>query len=479
MIGFFLRIYHLGSQSLWLDEVVQINISEKPAATIIENIKASADNLPPFFHILLHYWLYFGKSEFAMRLLPSILGTASIYLFFLLGRLLFNKEIGLISALLISISSFHIWYSQEVRMYSLVILLSITSVIFFLKSIRENYYLAWSGYVLTTTLGLYTHPYIIFLIIFENSFMVLMWKKYQCVFKKLVLSQVVIGLFYLPWMFIYINLINNSAGFAQNIGIMVFPYTFFAFSVGFSVGPSIAELHLYHSISLCLPYLFELIPVTIIFGVIFIVGLQALVKDKEKAIFLLLHLGIPMLGSFLIVQHTNITYNVRYVCMSLPAYYLILASGISHVKRKGYRACFILLLILCSSFSLNNYYFNEKYAKEDYREVTKYIGTNAILNDVILITAPSLLVPFNYYYSGWLQRYSFMANQIFINSKISNKAKQELQKYRRVWLILGRLWESDPENLTKSYFDKNYRRIDSKKFSGLEVICYEKNIDLE
>ncbi|MEW6606648.1 MAG: hypothetical protein AB1414_04215 [bacterium] len=45
-------------------------------------------------------------------------------------------------------------------------------------------------------------------------------------------------------------------------------------------------------------------------------------------------------------------------------------------------------------------------------------------------------------------------------------------------MVLGRLWESDSENLTKSYFDKNYRRIDSKKFSGLEVICYEKNIDL-
>jgi hypothetical protein len=40
-------------------------------------------------------------------------------------------------------------------------------------------------------------------------------------------------------------------------------------------------------------------------------------------------------------------------------------------------------------------------------------------------------------------------------------------------LILGRIWESDTKSLIKKYFDKNYKKVDYKKFPGIEVICYQ------
>ncbi|MEW6606649.1 MAG: glycosyltransferase family 39 protein [bacterium] len=432
IIGFFLRIYKLGAQSLWIDEVITINTAQMTPMAIISAHKSATIIHPSLFYILVHYWSYLGKSEFVLRLLSVLLGTYTIYLFFLLGKLLFNKNVGALSALILSISPFHIWYSQEIRPYALMILLSIIVVLFFLKIIKQNYWVFYLGYILTTVVGFYIHFYIILEIIFINLFLILTWKQHKYLLLKWIPCQIIIVLLYLPWVFVLLHAVEVRPCL-RDIGLMVFPYTFFAFSAGFSLGPSIAELHVYNSIYQFLPYLWILVLFTIIFVIIFIIGLISLGEDKERLIFLLLYIGIPILGAFLISQYSNnVTYNVRYVCMSLPAYYLILAKGIYSIKRKGYMISLILLVILCNSFSLNNYYFNEKYAKEDSRSVTKYIETNAISNDVILITSPSLMVPFNYYYSGCLQKYSFTANQIFINSKTSKKAKQQLQKYRRI-----------------------------------------------
>jgi mannosyltransferase len=61
IIGLFLRVYHLGTQSLWYDEAWSVWISKLAAPQMVQ--ATAADVHPPFYYFLLHYWMIvFGTS---------------------------------------------------------------------------------------------------------------------------------------------------------------------------------------------------------------------------------------------------------------------------------------------------------------------------------------------------------------------------------------------------------------------------------
>jgi uncharacterized membrane protein len=83
---------------------------------IVENSAQSVH--PPLYYVILHYWInLFGDTEFSTRFLSVIFGLFSIFMIYKVGTLLFNKNVGMLSSLLLALSVFHIQYSQEVRMY--------------------------------------------------------------------------------------------------------------------------------------------------------------------------------------------------------------------------------------------------------------------------------------------------------------------------------------------------------------------------
>lgn len=118
-LGLTLRLISL-NQSFWLDEAAQAVLSRTP----ILNVQYAADFQPPFFYVFSHMWMMFGQSEWFLRLPSVFFGIATIYVTYLLGRELFSKRTGLLAAFLLAIAPFHIYYSQEFRMYSLFTLVT-------------------------------------------------------------------------------------------------------------------------------------------------------------------------------------------------------------------------------------------------------------------------------------------------------------------------------------------------------------------
>ncbi|MCD6289621.1 MAG: glycosyltransferase family 39 protein, partial [Anaerolineae bacterium] len=116
--GFALRLYQLGAQSLWYDETVSAFLaSESPARLIAHTAR---DIHPPLYYLLLHLWsLAAGDSEFALAFFSVFWGTLLIPITYRLARLLADEATGLLAAFLVAISPFNVWYSQEVRMYTM------------------------------------------------------------------------------------------------------------------------------------------------------------------------------------------------------------------------------------------------------------------------------------------------------------------------------------------------------------------------
>jgi len=77
------------------------------------------DSHPAGVQVFLFYWVkLFGWNELWLKLPSALMGVASVYLVYVVGRQWFNKNVGLISAAFLAVSELFVFYSQLIRPYS-------------------------------------------------------------------------------------------------------------------------------------------------------------------------------------------------------------------------------------------------------------------------------------------------------------------------------------------------------------------------
>ena len=119
ILGLIMRLI-LSTQSFWLDEGASLMAARISFTEFFEYLKA--DFHPPLYYLFLKLWHPLaGNTEWLIRLPDILIGTASIYLVYLLGKSIFgkNSKIPLLMAIFLTLNPFHIYYTQELRMYNL------------------------------------------------------------------------------------------------------------------------------------------------------------------------------------------------------------------------------------------------------------------------------------------------------------------------------------------------------------------------
>ena len=204
LLGGGLRLLRLGWQPLWWDEGYSVYFATEPLAAMLR--LTAADIHPPLYYALLHLWLTaFGSvGPIVLRAFSVLIGFLSLPLFWWLARALYpdRPRAALLGLLLLALSPIHIFYSQEVRMYGLEMLLGMASSGFFWLLIaraprRPGW---WLGYLLATTALLYTEYYAALL-----PFSHCVWAvwRYRRTLRRLLPFTAVWGgvaLAYLPWL---------------------------------------------------------------------------------------------------------------------------------------------------------------------------------------------------------------------------------------------------------------------------------------
>ena len=123
-LGTFLRLYQLGMKSYWLDENDSIRIATLPLRSLLYTL--FIPDRAPLYYLLAHGWITIaGTTEALMRLPSALAGIAALPLFFLVGRTLFDRTVGLLAAALLAVSEFAIHQAQEARYYSFVLLFTL------------------------------------------------------------------------------------------------------------------------------------------------------------------------------------------------------------------------------------------------------------------------------------------------------------------------------------------------------------------
>jgi uncharacterized membrane protein len=129
------RFYHLGYESLWLDEAITFARSSLDLEQLSDNAIKRYHN--PTYFILIRGAMLFGDSEFVLRFPSAISGILKTAVVCGIGTLVGGRRVGLLSALLIVLMPAQLRYDQEARMYGILGLtnsLVILSLVFCLKN---------------------------------------------------------------------------------------------------------------------------------------------------------------------------------------------------------------------------------------------------------------------------------------------------------------------------------------------------------
>ena len=392
-IAFLLRLYRIDFVSLRGDEAFTVNFVQRTWEGLWKGISTIEPN-PPLAYLPLRAWIaLFGDGEFETRFFSLIFGVLCIPLIYRLAREMFEysrgRVIGLIAAALIAINPYQIWHSQDVRNYTMWPALSLLGLVFFWRwwkteksEVRgqgsEKNYLDLTLYVLFTLGSLYTHYYDTFILAALNAFVFLFaildkrWKTLA----RWVGAQIVLVLFYAPWVLFGTDRITNYGEASAQSGIPlsdIFTSTIAAFFTGDTV-PNNLKLYAW-------------LPLTIAL----VLSLIYLARQNHRtAIFFLLWIVVPVLAIY-IVSIGRPLFLERYLNGIAPAFYLAFAIGIYAISKtqSAIRNTMFLtisaIVILVFGYSLNNYYFDPAYAKApNWRDLVKYIVDNRQPSDIVV-----------------------------------------------------------------------------------------------
>jgi uncharacterized membrane protein len=397
-IGAALRLYRLDAQSLWQDEGLQYYVASADSiSAVIERTRGRTWH-PPLSFVVNHLFLRAGSSDVLLRLPSVLFGIGSLPVFYLLLKRLASEQTAMFSVLLLAISPFHVWYSQEGRMYAQLVFLSLLGALIFLRAVEAAQWHWWFLYAVVVVVGMYTHVLMAFGVIANIIWLVLYHPRRLL---PLTASGILVSVLFLPWVYSFPmvqNFIYNTSGprivagsTSSGFSWAVLPYTFFVYCSGFSLGPSVAELHENRSVAFIMDFFPLLASVGLIAGTLGVVGIWALYKygGTKCLVFCTLGLVVSVGGAVFFSLLPRGLFNVRYAIAGFPYFCAFMGGALTFLFRKNEIVGFVAVLALTSIFgaALVNHFSNPRYAKEDIRSAVA-AWNSAGRHEYLLSVAP-------------------------------------------------------------------------------------------
>jgi uncharacterized membrane protein len=424
MLGAVLRLWQLDAQSLWLDEAFTARIAPLDVTGIINAIRSDLDT-PPLHPLLVHAFLLLGSSDFVLRLPSALAGILCIPLMYAVARRLLGTLTGLLAASMMALSPFAIYYSQEARMYALLLLFTLLAWYCLLRALspispcdidhQENPQGKtanaaeargwrgssarrwWLGFTLASALGIYTHFFgfllLGLLVIYAGVRLTVQWltgRRTDALRNAgyLALSLLAVFILYLPWLpvlfsFMRENYSANPYGqrWQANLRLSVVTNVITLMLGGFMAHPVVRWVT----------------------RALFAIGLLSMLRRRPLgALFVAMSVSLP----FALIMILNPGHFVaeRYFIFMLPMLILGMAEGLcaliaiawALVARCGRRAQTIaqaltpgaalaafLVIILLSASGLERYYSEP--ARPAWRPLARYVARAASPDDLIVV----------------------------------------------------------------------------------------------
>jgi uncharacterized membrane protein len=460
IFGSVLRLYQIGRESLWFDELFPLWASRLPLRELLIEVPASGH--PPLYYLIGHLVFAISTNDIWIRMISLTAGIVTIPIMYLLGRELFSKKTGLWTASLAAASPILVWYSREATDYSLLIALSAVSILFLARSVNRGGAGNCAGYVIATMAALFTHYYAFFLIPAEIPFFFLVagdWRKF---FKSWLVSQAILFVLLIPW-FLYNQWASRWIAYNRPDPIVAIKGIFHGIPILF--GGRIPLNHGDLSIShVSLMYL--ALSLFMLAAFFMLTTFSPEFRKNfltKKTVALLIMIAILITGPVISQLMRDNFLSIRFYTPAATAFILLTGSFIGAARR--WSAAFIgtvlvATMIFLTSWTLSVYHF------DNWRDVIGTIADNSKQGDGIFCVPLSTCVmatdhylpveipisgggmeqsrtdeilfkPAGTLWSGYRNSEKYGKSEVLSGDALRNRIQSDLGGTKRVWLISG------------------------------------------
>jgi hypothetical protein len=280
----------------------------------------------------------FGRTAFIVRLPSCIAAICSIIVIYQIGKRYINPSVGLLSAFLLTLSPFHIWYAHEARVYSISILLVL--LIFLLYARIVTHKRGRTGdiliFIILSAVAFLSHYLALFVIL--PLFVHIMIKRTIYAKKIFLYGTPLACILIAPFIFIAFNQIKavKTTLWLTRPKPLYFIYTIGNLVFGYTLPPAILII-----CSLAILALFGYLVIRM--------------KKNSLCIVLSFCSIIPLILLYIISQKIPV-FLPRQLCVFSPFIILMLAWSILSLRTRILRIAIIILITLCSIVGIQRYH---------------------------------------------------------------------------------------------------------------------------
>ncbi len=462
LAAFALRVFTITTQSLWRDEVDALRFASAPWRDILHTIEEPGWNGPLYF-IFLRGWVELtGRSEFALRYFSLLFGVIAVALAWALGRRLSSWITALALAGLFTLSPYFIWYSQEAKMYTLVLALAVLAVYALHRALlgcstfrrRMGW---WAVVVVGTSLAIYCHILAALLIPVEMV-LALVWgprshRSGWWVGAGLAFAWLTFP--YLPALRWELPLVFKPA----QTGYAFYPFNQILFEMLNRFGTGVSGLV---RTTALWPFVLLLVA-GIVWG-------QAAWTDRA---LLLVWLLVPPLAIFLIsLNHPLFT--DRYLIWIGPAFYLLVAMGAMAIARLWKPLGVVAFAAIAGILLAGTYFQSAVQIKSDVRDATHYMEAHLAPDDLVIFQIPYMHYSFEYYDPHPMQwREGLYTNYGMSEADVDKQMRELIAGHQTVWLFASEMAMWDNRLLVYHWLESHGRQTDRADFTLVSVYRFQ------
>lgn len=482
-----LRFADLGGKSLWFDEALSI------ADSVSLSSRFGSGYHPPLFYYVLHAMIaLFGESPSVVRLVAAIPGALTIPALYLAARRMFGERAALVASILLTVSSLHVEYSQEVRMYALAtFFLTVATIAASHLFARDGELPARRQWVIAIlyTCGAYlamaTHYLAVFVVAAQALALIVCWPRTRAVVIKLAALQA-------PAL-VAAGVVVALAGYGRRIGVAA---EFFANRGGVNqtifsdVGQHL--LHLPQDLLLAILPGLNLkwlaiasyrLPAFIVFDVIAIVAFVVLARRNdipyERRVFALVTALVPLPVVSLMLGPEQL----RFFLVVAPFLALAIGAGLDGLRPAWAVWTATAVLVVTSGLAVW-WYYDPGMDKQPWRRVGEIVSQQSRAGDIVLINEPHLEIAFDRYYTPKtgvdVEGYPEVGGIRVTPENMERWFFPLVRDARRVWFVRmsATASHSDPDALALKWLDANFHRVSRVRELGyngdIEIVLYER-----
>jgi len=346
-----LRVLRLDGMSLWVDEIFTWNlVAPGPGAAFVPNIMDAYQG--PLYHAAAWPLVRIAETASMLRLPSALAGALSVPLVGLFTARLWGRGAGRTATVLMLLSPFSLWYSQEARGYSFLIFFGAASGLALLDALRLGLTPARAvGMALLVFGGLASNFAFLFLLV-AFGLTVLLLAPPRCL-RDWMLWAVALGgglLLAAPWLLKAAGIwevgrVVPGADTGQALrgettfSLWALPFTGFSLFYGFSLGPSLAELHAVDRLAVVRGHGVLIGLAAVLVAIPLLTAVSRLGRGRWMTV---LWIVVPLVGVVLLAMRNVKPYNVRYVAVVLPWLLALVAAGLDRLAASdaecGHRA---------------------------------------------------------------------------------------------------------------------------------------------